>query len=262
MKNCAVMIRKHEETESKCRALVCLRKLNEPKRIVARRATVNEDRRIEFNRGKIDMAPRSNYAENASGFEPYVDVEHPQADEINYEQPKASRRIFARRATIAEDCNFEQRNLPLSELNSQNNIVPNHSNADFGSPLDLSVSNRENVPQYRPIPALFPISSNKSNYNLHPVDPRPLPKNSHPITAAALPVNNRFRSNVLQPMPNVPLQMPDDPRPANYRRQLMEGDDHQMPNTMPNLADDPTGFVAYHRRRLEDLLAGNHIQEF
>lgn len=243
LQNCVITIRKHAETERKCRALFCITKLNEPKRIVERRNTATN---VVDTSGRITVR-RATVAQDR-------DIEAPECQ-------------------IAEK-NYQM--MPLGPLNKRTNVTHsgtrhdemsgkqiflNTSNAC--SPMDLSIANRENVP--RSVPGLIPVNFVTIR---RPIDPRQLPNTLRPISAAPLPMDCTVRSNNVRPMPNVPRPLAAATLPINEIghniQPSMEFGDRQPPNfdRMPNLALDPMGFVEYHRRLLFQTLSRNEEHQF
>lgn len=260
------------------------------KRIVARRVTVSEVMNIGLNR-EIDGSPPVHDFDNdqlpsemvPSNTEPIV--------------ARAPGRILTRRATTADmKSNIQSNHVSDAVVDATPKRCIQSGN-DFNCVLDLSISNRENWPNQRvskPVPNLIPISKITRS-----VDPRKRPDVLRPLAASAMPSHLVKRSsiptphvphpmsNVLPPQPvgmqpNVPNQnisrfVQDIAVPAvpavvpsssNMRSNVPIMNELQPRDTsnfergaMPNLAQDPTGFVAYHRKYMEDTLYGKNYQE-
>lgn len=237
IKKCFVVIKKHEETQQKCREFVCLKGVKAPKRIGVRRATVTQDRDIILHKALIDSLkqdPGNDFDEAALTPRPA--------------------RVLARRATAGDERDVscylvsdESSRMPLRVLNSpgQSETVPKPERQM--QPIDLTIGNRENVP--RPVPKLFRVAT-------RPTDPRQLPACLRPLPAAnvGLSLFNRLTPNVASPSRMINYV---EIERANFAvTNLRSLDDFSAnrgsfsPNydEAPNWAENPMGFIAFHQR--------------
>lgn len=137
IKKCSVVIKKHEETQQKCRELVFLKGIKAPKRVGARRATVTQDRDINSRKALIDLLEQD-----------------PGNDSDEAAPTPMPARILTRRATegvetdVRHDLVSDQSSrIPLRALNSpgQSETEPKperqkQPGADV--PVDLTIDNR------------------------------------------------------------------------------------------------------------------------